>query len=101
MKTSIRALTIAAALAVSITVAQADPAPVKYDETVALFRHAGKSAAFFHHSYAYAVFPTVGEGAFVVGGAGGKGAVFIGGQQVGNATLAQVSVGFQAGGKAF
>ena len=94
-------LTIAAALAASITIAQADPAPVKYDETVALFRHAGKSAAFFHHSYAYAVFPTVGEGAFVVGGAGGKGGVFVGGQQIGVATLAQVSVGFQAGGKAF
>ena len=47
------------------------------------------------------MFPTVGEGAFVVGGAGGKGGVFVGGQQVGDATLAQVSVGFQAGGKAF
>jgi lipid-binding SYLF domain-containing protein len=101
MKTSIRALTIAAALAASITIARADPAPVKYDETVALFRHAGKSAAFFRHSYAYAVFPNVGEGAFVVGGAGGKGGVFVGGQQVGVATLAKVSVGFQAGGKDF
>ena len=46
-------------------------------------------------------FPTVGEGAFIVGGAGGKGGVFVGGRQVGEATLAQVSVGFQAGGKAF
>ena len=49
----------------------------------------------------YAVFPTVGEGAFIVGGAGGKGGVFVHGRQVGEATLAQVSVGFQAGGKAF
>src|SRR5580698_4685691 len=99
MKTSIRAFTIAAAMAASITVAQADPAPVKYDETVALFRHAGKSSHFFHHSYAYAVFPNIGEGAFVVGGAGGKGGVFVHGQQIGVATLAKVSVGFQAGGK--
>ena len=88
-------------MAASITVAQADPAPVKYEETVALFRHAGKSAAFFHHSYAYAVFPNIGEGAFIVGGAGGKGGVFVGGQQIGVATLAKVSVGFQAGGKDF
>jgi lipid-binding SYLF domain-containing protein len=94
-------LTIAAALAVSITAVRADPAPIKYDETVALFRHAGKSSHFFHHSYAYAVFPNIGEGAFVVGGAGGKGGVFVGGQQVGVATLAKVSVGFQAGGKDF
>ena len=43
----------------------------------------------------------MGEGAFVVGGAGGKGGVFVHGRQVGEATLAQVSVGFQAGGKAF
>src|SRR5580693_9447528 len=101
MKTSIRMLTIAAALAVSITAVRADPAPIKYDETVSLFRHAGKSAAFFHHSYAYAVFPNIGEGAFVVGGAGGKGGVFVRGRQTGVATLAQVSVGFQAGGKDF
>jgi lipid-binding SYLF domain-containing protein len=100
MKTLL-ALTTTAALAMFITGARAEPAPVKYDDTVSLFQHAGQSAGFFHHSYAYAVFPTVGEGAFVVGGAGGKGGVFIGGQQVGNATLAQVSVGFQAGGKAF
>jgi lipid-binding SYLF domain-containing protein len=92
---------MAAAMAASITVAQADPSPTQYEDTVSLFRHAGKSAAFFHHSYAYAVFPTVGEGAFVVGGAGGKGGVFVGGKQTGVATLAQVSVGFQAGGKAF
>jgi len=101
MKTSIRVLTMAAVMAATITVAQADPSPAQYQQTVSLFRHAGRSAAFFHHSYAYAVFPTVGEGAFVVGGAGGKGGVFVGGQQAGVATLAQVSVGFQAGGKAF
>lgn len=92
---------MAAAMAASITVARADPSPAQYEETVALFKHAGKSAVYFHHSYAYAVFPTVGEGAFVVGGAGGKGGVFVGGLQTGVATLAQVSVGFQAGGKAF
>jgi lipid-binding SYLF domain-containing protein len=103
MKTSIRSLTIATALAATITMtaAQADPAPVKYDETVSLFRHAGKSAVFFHHCYAYAVFPTIGEGAFVVGGAGGKGGVFVNGVQTGDASVAQVSVGFQAGGKAY
>jgi lipid-binding SYLF domain-containing protein len=101
MKKLMVALTTTAALAFGLTTARAEPDQVKYDDTVSLFKHAGQSAAFFHHSYAYAVFPTVGEGAFVVGGAGGKGGVFLGGQQVGTATLAQVSVGFQAGGKAF
>jgi len=88
-------------MAASLPAAQADPAPGGYEETVELFRHAGQSADFFHHCYAYAVFPTVGEGAFVVGGAGGKGGVFVGGRQTGVSILVQLSVGFQAGGKAF
>jgi lipid-binding SYLF domain-containing protein len=92
----------AAALSVCVsTTARAEPESVKVDDAVSLFKHAGASAGFFHHSYAYAIFPTVGEGAFVVGGAGGKGRVIVRGQQVGEATLAQVSVGFQAGGKAY
>jgi lipid-binding SYLF domain-containing protein len=84
-----------------MSVAQAEPDPAKITDTISLFQNAGQSAGFFHHSYGYAVIPTVGEGAFVVGGAGGKGAVFAHGRQVGDVTLGQVSVGFQAGGKAF
>ncbi len=101
MKNMMRVLIASAALAVSFTTAQADSDPVKTENAIALFRNAGKSAWFFHHSYGYAIFPTVGEGAFVVGGAGGKGQVFIHGRQIGEATLAQVSVGFQAGGQAY
>jgi lipid-binding SYLF domain-containing protein len=101
MKNLLTAFTTSAVLAVCFSTAQAEPESAKLADTVSLFRHAGQSAAFFHHSYAYAVFPTVGEGAFVVGGAGGKGGVFVHGRQVGDTSLAQVSVGFQAGGKAF
>jgi len=81
--------------------ARAAPDMADYQSTIALFKNAGQSAAFFNKSYAYAVFPTVGEGAFVVGGAGGKGGVFVGGRLVGTSILAQVSLGFQLGGKAF
>jgi len=81
--------------------AQAAPHNPKYADTVALFQNAGQSAAFFSNSYAYAIFPTVGEGAIVVGGAGGKGRVYVHGQRVGDTSVAQVSVGFQAGGKAY
>jgi lipid-binding SYLF domain-containing protein len=73
----------------------------KFEDTIALFKKAGESAAFFQDSYAYAVFPDVGEGAFVVGGAYGKGRVYVHGALVGDAILHQVSVGFQAGGKDF
>jgi len=73
----------------------------KYEDTIALFKNAGESAAFFRNSYAYAVFPNIGEGGFVVGGAFGRGRVYVGGKLVGDATMKQLSVGFQAGGKDF
>jgi lipid-binding SYLF domain-containing protein len=71
----------------------------KYADTISLFKNAGESAAFFQHSYGYAVFPNIGEGGFVVGGAFGRGRVYVQGQLVGDTTMKQLSVGFQAGGK--
>jgi lipid-binding SYLF domain-containing protein len=73
----------------------------KYSDAETLFRNAGDSARFFRESYAYAVFPTVGEGAFTVGGAYGKGRVYLHGRYVGDTTMAQLTLGFQAGGKAY
>jgi lipid-binding SYLF domain-containing protein len=72
-----------------------------YSDTVALFQNAGASAAFLTKSYGYAVFPTVGEGAFIVGGAHGTGRVYVHGKHVGDTTMSQLSAGFQAGGKAY
>jgi len=72
-----------------------------YHETIAMFKNSGASAAFFDNSYAYAVFPTVGEGSLIVGGAHGNGRVYIHGKWDGNVTMTQLSVGLQAGGKAF
>ena len=45
-------------------------------DTIALFKHAGQSAAFFDKSYAYAVFPTIGKAGYVVGGAYGRGRLY-------------------------
>jgi hypothetical protein len=73
----------------------------KYTDTISLFRHAGESASFFEKSYGYAVFPNVGEGALGVGGAFGKGQVYVHGHPVGETSMSQLSVGFQAGGKAY
>ena len=72
-----------------------------YADTIQLFKNAGASAEFFHKSYAYAVFPTVGEAGLGVGGAIGKGHVYVADRLVGDTTMGQVSVGFQAGGKAY
>lgn len=71
----------------------------KYDDTISLFKNAGESAAFFKNCYGYAVFPNIGEGGLVVGGAFGRGRVYVQGQLVGDTTMKQLSVGFQAGGK--
>ncbi len=71
----------------------------KYSDTISLFKNAGESAAFFKNSYGYAVFPNIGEGGLIVAGAFGKGQVYVGGQVVGDTTMKQLSVGFQAGGQ--
>ncbi len=56
---------------------------------------------FFSDSYGYAVFPSVGKGGFVVGGAHGTGLVFEEGTLVGKADLKQVNVGLQLGGQSY
>lgn len=94
-----RVLTGCAVITLSIGLANADDS--SYSDTLALFMNAGESAAFFKNSYAYAVFPTVGAGALGVGGAHGKGRVYVHGKWVGNVTLTELSVGLQAGGKAY
>jgi lipid-binding SYLF domain-containing protein len=56
---------------------------------------------FFDQSTGYAVFPTVGKGAFIVGGAYGQGQLFEHGQMVGYCTVTQASAGLAAGGQAY
>jgi lipid-binding SYLF domain-containing protein len=97
MKMFKRAALAVTALCLTIGVAQAG----KYEDTVAMFREAPESGSFFKHSYAYAVFPTVGEGGFIVGAAIGKGRVYVHKHLVGDTTMTELSAGFQAGGKAF
>jgi lipid-binding SYLF domain-containing protein len=72
-----------------------------YDESREVFQQAGASGAFFDSAYGYALFPTIGKGGIGVGGAGGKGRVFVGGEHVGDTSMAQVSIGFQFGGQAY
>jgi len=55
----------------------------------------------FETAYAYAVFPKVGKGGFVVGGAYGKGLVIYGDSTVGTTSLTQGTIGLQAGGQVY
>jgi lipid-binding SYLF domain-containing protein len=73
----------------------------KYSDTVTLFKNAGQSASFFSKSYGYAVFPTIGKGGLGVGGAHGSGQVYAQGKYVGDTSMTQLSIGFQAGGQGF
>jgi lipid-binding SYLF domain-containing protein len=81
----------------ALSTARAD----EYLDTVDLFKGAGQSRAYFDASYGYAVFPTVGKAGLGVGGAYGKGRVFQQGRYVGDTSMTQLSVGFQAGGQAY
>lgn len=97
MKSFLRGLAIVPALLFVMSTANA----ANYPQTVSLFKNAGESGTFFDDSYAYAVFPTIGAGGLGVGGAHGKGRVYIHGKYAGAVTMSQISVGLQAGAKAY
>jgi len=69
---------------------------------VEAFKSADSSmTALFEKSTGYVVFPNVGKGGFILGGAHGNGLVYEQGKLVGNASLTQVTVGAQVGGQEF
>lgn len=97
MRTTTRAFTLGVALILTAGAAHAG----KCADTATMFKNAGASAAYFSKAYAYAVFPTIGEAGFIIGGAHGDGCVYERRKYVGKASMTQVSAGFQAGAKAF
>src|SRR5207244_7678697 len=56
---------------------------------------------YFQTAYGYAVFPTIGKGGVGIGGAYGEGHVYEKGKYIGNASMTQITVGFQLGGQAY
>jgi lipid-binding SYLF domain-containing protein len=54
---------------------------------------------FFDNSAGYVIFPNVGKGGFIIGGASGNGVVYENGTAIGMADLKKLNVGFQAGGQ--
>ena len=77
--------------------AQADSS----SEGIDVFQRSKAVQPFFHNSYGYAFFPTIGKGGLGIGGAYGKGQVYQGGKVTGTASLIKVSIGWQAGGQVF
>jgi lipid-binding SYLF domain-containing protein len=72
-----------------------------YKEALQTFHSAIESNGFFANAYGYAIFPNVGSGAVGIGGAYGKGRVYVGGHWVGYANMKQISLGPQIGGKSY
>ena len=88
-------------LAVFLTAAFSIPVHAdQYTDTIKLYQKSEAVQPFFKSAYGYAVFPTIGKGGFVVGGAFGKGRVYRQGELTGESSLMKISVGFQAGGQA-
>lgn len=79
-----------------------DPAHADdYTKTIDIFGQSDAVKPFFKSAYGYAVFPMVGKGGFVVGGAYGKGQVYVNDVVTGTTKVVKASVGLQAGGQAF
>jgi len=72
-----------------------------YEDAIASFRAADETAPFFDSAYGYVVFPTIGKAGIGLGGAHGSGRVYRQGEYIGDATMTQLTVGFQLGGQAF
>ena len=73
----------------------------EYSGTIKVFKGSPLIKGFFGNSYGYAVFPKIAKGGLGVGAAHGKGQVYKGGVVTGKTKMAQVTIGFQAGGEAF
>jgi hypothetical protein len=97
MHVQLRSLLVLFLLAFPFAQALADD----YADTIKVFREAGESGQFFNKSYGYAVFPTIGKGGMVVGGAHGSGRVYADGKHVGDTSMTQITVGLQLGGQAY
>lgn len=54
-----------------------------------------------NESAGYAVFPSIGKGGFIAGGAYGRGVLYERGRRVGFVDLSQASIGAQIGGQTF
>lgn len=94
----------AALLAPATTMAQKNKSKLLAEASAAkadLIKSDEGLANLFKNAFGYVIFPNVGKGALIVGGAGGKGVVYEGGKATGWAKVTQVTVGAQAGGQAY
>lgn len=74
-------------------------ADAEYAKKTLLAKDAGLDK-FFKNASGYAIFPNVGKGGLINGGASGNGVLYENGVAVGMTSLKKVNIGLQAGGQA-
>ena len=92
-------ITFITVITCSIPVSASEPGDDK--AAMDVFLRSDVVSKFHKSAYGYAVFPTIGKGGMVVGGAHGTGGVYRGGAKVGDVSMTQLSIGFQLGGQAY
>jgi lipid-binding SYLF domain-containing protein len=89
-------------ITVILALALANPALAdSFTGTIDVYKKDESVQPFFKSAYGYAVFPNVGKGGIVIGGAYGKGQVYRGGKVTGETSLFKATIGFQLGGQVF
>ena len=93
---------LAAAAALALVSRAAEDLGAEARQTVTNFVNTDPGLqTFIDNSAGFAVFPDVGKGGFIVGGARGKGVLFEKGVITGQTTMTQASIGAQVGGQSF
>lgn len=81
---------------------EVDELDAKSQEALAEFKEKDAGVQRFIDAAAgYVIIPTVGKGGIGIGGARGKGLLYVGGEPAAIVTLTQLTIGFQWGGQAY
>jgi lipid-binding SYLF domain-containing protein len=74
----------------------------KAEAAVADFKKTDPSMSkFFDKAYGYAIYPDITKGGFIVGGASGRGVVYVGGKAIAGSRMSQGTFGAQIGGQSY
>jgi lipid-binding SYLF domain-containing protein len=92
---------VAAAVLATSSMAVAQDDVEDFSETIELFRAIPQVAPYFQSAYGYAVWQRIGRAGLGIGGATGKGQVYVDGKVTGFARLSDITFGAQAGGQTY
>jgi len=101
-KTNYMALAVSMAMLSGFTAQAADNLEKESQEAVANFLKTDSTLKpFIDNAAGHAIFPNVGKGGLIVGGAHGEGLVYEKANLIGKAKMSQASIGAQVGGQSF